>query len=210
MTPANPKEHGQSRWTSQRPARGKNFWMPKTITSVSTASGHNPVIFSFTAQYSDYHKIDVSSHILLFSGKVIADTRSSIEASRRDRKSNLPDPPFSQSEEAAQNAVSNQAAALAPASPTVETAEIVQQAAASSLETPAIQTLHVYVNRIEVPVLVLDRNQRPVQSVLADHFSVSLDSGPRFRPNHVRVQGDDPLLHGDPARPDRAAGPDSA
>jgi hypothetical protein len=167
--------------------------MPKTITSVSTASGHNPVIFSFTAQYSDYHKIDVSSHILLFSGKVIADTRSSIEASRRDRKSNLPDPPFSQSEEAAQNAVSNQAAALAPASPTVETAEIVQQAAASSLETPAIQTLHVYVNRIEVPVLVLDHNQRPVQSVLADHFSVSLDSGPRLRPNHVRVQGDAPF-----------------
>jgi hypothetical protein len=109
----------------------KTFWMPKTITSVSTASGHNPVIFSFTSQYSDYHKLEVSSHILPFSGKVIADTPSSIKASRRGRKSNLPDPTSSQSEEAAQNAVSNEAAALAPASPTVETAEIVQQAAAS-------------------------------------------------------------------------------
>jgi hypothetical protein len=50
----------------------KLFWMPKTITSISTSSGNNPFVWSFTAQYSNYHKLEVTSHVLPFSGEVLA------------------------------------------------------------------------------------------------------------------------------------------
>jgi hypothetical protein len=48
----------------------KPFWMPKAITSILTNSGSNPIIWSFTAQYNNYHKLEVTSHVLPFSGEV--------------------------------------------------------------------------------------------------------------------------------------------
>jgi hypothetical protein len=44
---------------------GKTFWMPSTLTSTATPSGvYTPIVYSFSARYSDYHKLDVNSHIV--------------------------------------------------------------------------------------------------------------------------------------------------
>ena len=44
---------------------GKTFWMPSTVTSTATPSGpYAPVVYSFSARYSDYHKLEVTSHIV--------------------------------------------------------------------------------------------------------------------------------------------------
>jgi hypothetical protein len=42
----------------------KLFWMPKTITSTSSSAGINPVVGSYTAQYSSYRKLEVTSSVL--------------------------------------------------------------------------------------------------------------------------------------------------
>jgi hypothetical protein len=42
---------------------GQIFWMPTTITSTATPSDTSTV-YSFSARYSDYHKLEVSSHIV--------------------------------------------------------------------------------------------------------------------------------------------------
>jgi hypothetical protein len=41
----------------------KQFWMPKIISTKATANDI-PVVWSFTATYSNYHKLIVSSHII--------------------------------------------------------------------------------------------------------------------------------------------------
>jgi hypothetical protein len=51
-------------------------------------------------------------------------------------------------------------------------------------------TLHVYTRRLEIPTLVLPSPHPPVD---AQKFTVSLDSGPRFHPNHIRLEGNDPI-----------------
>jgi hypothetical protein len=57
-----------------------------------------------------------------------------------------------------------------------------------------IPTLHVYANLIQVPILVLDSQRRPLKKrISANRFSVSIDSGPWFRATHVRQEGDDPI-----------------
>jgi hypothetical protein len=44
---------------------GQTFWMPATITSTATPSEvYVPTVYSFSARYSDYHKLEVSSHIV--------------------------------------------------------------------------------------------------------------------------------------------------
>jgi hypothetical protein len=44
---------------------GQTFWMPATITSTATPSDvYVPTIYSFSACYSDYHKLEVTSHIV--------------------------------------------------------------------------------------------------------------------------------------------------
>jgi hypothetical protein len=45
---------------------GQTFWMPASVTStVTTASeGYVPAVYSFSARYSDYHKLEVTSHIV--------------------------------------------------------------------------------------------------------------------------------------------------
>lgn len=41
----------------------KQFWMPKTIVSTARAND-NTAVWSFTANYSNYHKLTVTSHII--------------------------------------------------------------------------------------------------------------------------------------------------
>ncbi len=59
-----------------------------------------------------------------------------------------------------------------------------------------IHTLHVYMNLIQVPVLVLDDEFQRMKPLDPSKFLVSLDSGPAFRPRHVRQEGDDPITLG--------------
>lgn len=54
-------------------------------------------------------------------------------------------------------------------------------------------TLHVYVNTIQVPVLVLEQNLDRVGPIATNRFSVSFDSGPWFPASHARLEGDDPI-----------------
>jgi len=59
-----------------------------------------------------------------------------------------------------------------------------------------IHTLHVYMDLIQIPVLVLDSEQGRMKPLDPARFLVSLDSGPKFRPRHVRQEGDDPITLG--------------
>ncbi len=59
-----------------------------------------------------------------------------------------------------------------------------------------IHTLHVYTNLLQIPVLVLKPTREPAKPVADSRFRVSIDSGPRFRPAHVRREGDDPIALG--------------
>ena len=44
---------------------GQSFWMPSTITSTATPNdGFDSTTWSFIARYSNYHKLEVTSHIL--------------------------------------------------------------------------------------------------------------------------------------------------
>jgi hypothetical protein len=62
-----------------------------------------------------------------------------------------------------------------------------------SAPSPATTTLHVYTNLKQVPVLVLTSNYNRMKSVDTSKFRLRLDSGPPFRPTHVRQEGDDPI-----------------
>ena len=59
-----------------------------------------------------------------------------------------------------------------------------------------LTTLHVYMDLIQVPVLVLDGSTNRRKPVDPAKFRASLDSGPEFRPRHVRLQGEDPIALG--------------
>jgi hypothetical protein len=54
-------------------------------------------------------------------------------------------------------------------------------------------TLHVYVNLLQIPTLVLSPSFSPLPPINLDKFNISLDSGPRFHPTHIRLEGDDPI-----------------
>jgi hypothetical protein len=44
---------------------GQTFWMPTALTSTATASDvYTPTVYSFSARYTDYHKLEVTSHIV--------------------------------------------------------------------------------------------------------------------------------------------------
>lgn len=62
-----------------------------------------------------------------------------------------------------------------------------------SAPSPATTTLHVYTNLKQVPVLVLTSNYERMKPVDTSKFRLRLDSGPPFRPTHVRQEGDDPI-----------------
>jgi hypothetical protein len=54
-------------------------------------------------------------------------------------------------------------------------------------------TFHAYANLLQIPVLVLSPYLKPLPLISASKFAISLDSGPKFRPTHVRLEGDDPI-----------------
>jgi hypothetical protein len=56
-----------------------------------------------------------------------------------------------------------------------------------------VHTLHVYMDLIQIPVLVLDSHRQPMNPIDPSRFFVSLDSGPRFHPTHIRPEGEDPI-----------------
>jgi hypothetical protein len=44
---------------------GQTFWMPTALTSTATPSDvYTPTVYSFSARYTDYHKLEVTSHIV--------------------------------------------------------------------------------------------------------------------------------------------------
>ena len=51
---------------------GKSFWMPATINSRSTSGRgtFHPIMWTFRANYSNYHKLEVTSRILPFDGTI--------------------------------------------------------------------------------------------------------------------------------------------
>ena len=59
-----------------------------------------------------------------------------------------------------------------------------------------VPTLRVFVNLVQVPVLVLNSHLETVKGVDPSRFTVSIDSGPAAPPRHVRVEGDDPIALG--------------
>jgi len=57
----------------------------------------------------------------------------------------------------------------------------------------SMHTLHVYVNTIQIPVLVLGPQRQRLEPIAPNRFSVSIDSGPWYRATHVRAEGEDPI-----------------
>jgi hypothetical protein len=44
---------------------GRTFWMPSALTSTAIPSEvYTPIVYSFSARYSDYHKLEVTSRIV--------------------------------------------------------------------------------------------------------------------------------------------------
>jgi hypothetical protein len=92
-------------------------------------------------------------------------------------------------------AISASAQSGLPAS-TVNAAQLVRRILLGTDDLPdgPITTLHVYMDLEQIPVLVLDRNRELLKKPIAEsRFRVSLDSGPLFKPTHVRSAGDDPI-----------------
>jgi len=65
--------------------------------------------------------------------------------------------------------------------------------AALAAQDEKITTLHAYSNLVQIPVLVLGHNRKPMPPIAERRFFVSLDNGPRFRVTHARLEGDDPI-----------------
>lgn len=56
-----------------------------------------------------------------------------------------------------------------------------------------LYTLHVYEDLVQVTALVMDRARHLNTQLQARDFAMQLDSGPVFRPKHIRLEGDDPI-----------------
>ncbi len=57
-------------------------------------------------------------------------------------------------------------------------------------------TLHVYTNLVQVPTLVLNQDMKPLPPLTKDQFAITIDSGPKFRPTQIHLEGDDPIVIG--------------
>jgi hypothetical protein len=78
--------------------------------------------------------------------------------------------------------------------PTAVIAQEAPQVKVPEVVDGGVPTLHVYTNLVQVPTLVLKRNQDPIEKPIAEsRFSISIDSGRWFRATHVRREGDDPI-----------------
>ncbi|WP_263382714.1 vWA domain-containing protein [Granulicella arctica] len=68
-----------------------------------------------------------------------------------------------------------------------------QSEVASGTTNDGLMTLHAYVDLVQIPVLVLTPQRKPMRSFDPRKIVVSLNSGRPFAPSHVRLEGDDPL-----------------
>jgi len=62
-----PKMRGEWKWSVDYDVvslGGRPFWLPKTIDSDATSYGLNPLTWTFSAEYRNYHKLEVTSHIV--------------------------------------------------------------------------------------------------------------------------------------------------
>ena len=66
-------------------------------------------------------------------------------------------------------------------------------AVAQDAQDDKVPTLHAYTNLVQVPVLVLDGDRKPMAPIAERRFFVSLDGGPKFRVTHARLEGEDPI-----------------
>lgn len=54
-------------------------------------------------------------------------------------------------------------------------------------------TLHVYVNLVQIPVLVLNQSLRPMDRIPDSRFYIAVEGVGRIHPARIRMQGDDPI-----------------
>src|ERR1700754_524914 len=54
-------------------------------------------------------------------------------------------------------------------------------------------TLHVYVNLVQIPVLVLSGSLRPLPGLSDSSFKVTIDGLGQIRPERIRMEGEDPI-----------------
>lgn len=54
-------------------------------------------------------------------------------------------------------------------------------------------TLHVYVNLVQIPVLVLNGSQRPVPHIPDNSFRVTIEGLGQIHPARIRMEGEDPI-----------------
>lgn len=67
-------------------------------------------------------------------------------------------------------------------------------AAASIAQDASTPTLHVYMDLVQIPTLVVRTDRRPLGTPVAEgKFFVSFDGGPKFRATHTRLEGEDPI-----------------
>ncbi|WP_263382713.1 vWA domain-containing protein [Granulicella arctica] len=66
-------------------------------------------------------------------------------------------------------------------------------AGAAFAQDEPTMTLHAYADLVQMPVLVLDSQRGRLPTVDMTRFRMTLNSGPPFRPTHVRLEGDDPI-----------------
>jgi hypothetical protein len=65
--------------------------------------------------------------------------------------------------------------------------------AAQTSQSARSLTLHVYTNLVQIPTLVLGKDQKPIARIDEQRFFVSLDGGRKLRATHARLEGDDPI-----------------
>jgi hypothetical protein len=54
-------------------------------------------------------------------------------------------------------------------------------------------TLHVYVNLVQIPVLILNSSLHPIARVPDGQFNVAIEGLGRIKPARIRLEGDDPI-----------------
>ena len=73
-------------------------------------------------------------------------------------------------------------------------AAVRQEAAMSEGVAGGLATLHVYMNLMQVPTLVLTpEHERMARPVPEASFRIRRDGGPAFKPTHVKREGNDPI-----------------
>jgi hypothetical protein len=66
-----------------------------------------------------------------------------------------------------------------------------QQGTTASTDAPYV--LHVSQNLIQIPTLIVDSRGRIPPPIPLAKFRITLDSGPKFRPTQLHMEGDDPI-----------------